>query len=203
MKFNVEQTSNEELARMVTGSDTDAVHVVMANGESAEKEILNRKAEKFNEQVNELQERFQEQIDVIEEAGKKIAADLKNIEIMPLTSYVLISPFKTNPFQQIKTDSSSGLITDLGGLVPTYKSQETGEIEEEMQYVKVGMVVETGTDCKFIKEGDIVIYNIASEVQVPFFKFGFVVCAEQRIIAVVNEKLTERKIEIMNKMKSE
>lgn len=60
--------------------------------------------------------RFQEQIDVIEEAGKKIAADLKNIEIMPLTSYVLISPFKTNPFQQIKTDSSSGLITDLGGL---------------------------------------------------------------------------------------
>lgn len=56
MKFNVEQTSNEELARMVTGSDTDAVHVVMVNGESAKKEILNRKADKFNEQVNELQE---------------------------------------------------------------------------------------------------------------------------------------------------
>jgi hypothetical protein len=44
-----------------------------------------------------------------------------------------------------------------------------------------------------LKPGDIVFYTIASETMVPFFRQGFVVVAEQRIMAVVNEKLTERR----------
>lgn len=200
-QFKAEQNSKEQIARMITGPDTEATHMVI-NGESAEEVLRRERASKFNQQVGDMQERFQQYIDAIQEASQQIAADLQNIEIMPLTSYALISPFKTNPFQKIKT-TETGLITDLGGLTPQYKSQETGRIEEETEYVKVGIVTETGTECKFLKPGDIVFYNIASEVQVPFFKFGFVIVAEQRILAVVNEGLTQRKKDIMNGVKTD
>jgi hypothetical protein len=51
------------------------------------------------------------------------------------------------------------MITDLGGFAPTYKSNETGEIEEEQQFIKVGTVIEVGHKCEFLKPGDIVFYN--------------------------------------------
>ena len=123
---------------------------------------------------------------------------MHGLEIMPMFSYALIKPFETNPFQQIKISKNSGIITDLGGLTPTYKSNETGEIEEEEQYIKVGTVIEVGHKCEFLKEGDIVFYTIASECMVPFFKQGFVVVNENRIMAVVNEKLTERRDNLRN-----
>lgn len=194
-KFRATQTENEQLARAITGPDTEAIFHV-ADEKNVDNILRKERAAKFNDQVGELEEKFQTHIDTLQEVGKQISTDLQNLEIMPLTSYVLISPFKTNPFQKIK--EKNGIITDLGGLTPQYKSQETGQIEEEQAYVKVGIVTETGTECKFLKPGDIVFYNIASEVQVPFFKFGFVIVAEQRIIAVVNEKLTERKTDIVN-----
>lgn len=197
-QFKVEQNSKEQMARLITGPDSEATHMVV-NGESAEEVLHRERALKFNQQIGDLQEKFQKHVDAIQEAGQQIAADLQNLEVMPLTSYVLITPFKTNPFQKIKV--SNGIITDLGGLTPEYKNQENGEIEEEKAYVRVGMVAETGTECKFLKPGDIVFYNIASEVQVPFFRFGFVVVAEQRIIAVVNEGLTARKADLIQKNK--
>lgn len=193
-EFRNEQNSNEKLARAIAGPDTEA-SFFLPNKDKADELFRNEKAAKFNQSVEELNEKFQKHIDQIQEAGQKIAADLAHLEIMPLASYVLISPFKTNPFQKVTV--KSGIITDLGGLAPTYKNQENGQVEEEQQYVKVGMVVETGPDCRFLQPGDLVIYNINSEVTVPFFKFGFVTVNEQRIIAVVNESLKQRKLDAM------
>lgn len=188
--IRLEHNSNEKLARQLAGPDSNA-SFFLPNGERADDMLKAEKANRFNQAVEDLQDRFQTQIDAIQEAGQKIAADLQNIEIMPLSSYVLISPFQANPFQVMKTHN--GIITDLGGIAPEYKSQETGEIEQEKEYVRVGMVVETGPDCRFLEPGDIVMYNINSEITVPFFKFGFVTVNENRIITVVNEKLTQRK----------
>ena len=64
--------------------------------------------------------------------------------------------------------------------------------------IKVGSVVEVGHKCEFLKPGDVVFYTIASETMVPFFKQGFVVVNENRIMAVVNEGLTERRDKIRN-----
>ena len=50
-----------------------------------------------------------------------------------------------------------------------------------------------------VKPGDIVFYTIASETMVPFFRQGFVVVNENRIMAVVNEKLTKRRDELKSK----
>jgi len=199
-KFKAEQTSNEKLARMIEGSDTEAAYHLI-NTEEAKNQLKRERDTKFNQQVEEFQERFQKHVDAIQEGAKQMSKDFQNMEIMPLTSYVLISPFKVNPFQKVKTNN--GLITDLGGLAPQYKSNETGNIEEEKEFVRVGMVTEVGAECKFLKPGDVVFYNIASEVPVPFYKFGFVIVAEQRIIAVVNEGLSKRKQDIINGVKTD
>ena len=110
---------------------------------------------------------------------------------VPEGKQLLIKPFDTNPFQEVKIEG--GIITDLGGMTPEYKSNETGEIEQEQQFIKVGTVIETGYECKFVKPGDVVFYTIASENTIPFFRQGFVTVAENRIMAIVNENLTERK----------
>lgn len=194
-------TSAVDLARITAGQDIEVPNIYI-NGEDAKTILKRENQERFNQSVDEFQEKFQKHVDDMKSLCKKIAEDFSNVEIMPLTSYVLISPFEKNPFQKMTVDKS-GLILDTGGLAPTYKSQETGEVEEEREYVRVGMVTETGTECKFLKPGDIVFYNIASEVQVPFYKFGFVIVAEQRVIAVVNEGLSKRKEDIVNEVKAD
>lgn len=189
--FGRELNSNEKLALATTGMEGTGQHFVM-NGESADEILLREKQLKFNTAVDEMSDKFEKHNQLLTEYAEKMSEDLNGVEIMPMFGYVLIKPFEQNPFQQIKV-SKTGIITDLGGLAPTYKSNETGEIEEEQQYIKVGTVIETGHKCEFIKEGDIVFYTIASECMVPFYKMGFVVVNENRILAAVNEKLTERR----------
>lgn len=196
--FGRELNSNEKLALATTGMEGTGQHFVM-NGESAS-EILNRENQlKFNTAVDDYVDKFEKHNQALEDYAKNLSEDMNGLEIMPMFSYALIKPFETNPFQQIKISKNSGIITDLGGLTPTYKSNETGEIEEEEQFIKVGTVIEVGHKCEFLKEGDIVFYTVASECMVPFFKQGFVVVNENRIMAVVNEKLTERRDELKNR----
>ena len=64
---------------------------------------------------------------------KNAMKDIKNIKQANLNEKLksLILIIKENPFQRIKRDEDSGLIIDLGGMKPQYKSNETGEWEEE------------------------------------------------------------------------
>ena len=187
---------NEQMARKIIGADTEAQFTV--DGQSAEDILKAEKAEKFNEQVDAMESKLNAHMDAIAKQAEKLAGDLNGVDIMPLYGYVLIKPFEHNPFQKIKV-SKSGLITDVGGLTPEYKSEEDGKIHEEEELIKVGMVVETGHKCEFIKQGDLVFYNaMASAINVPFYRLGLVAVNEQRIIAVVNDDLTARKENLMN-----
>lgn len=151
-----------------------------------------KEANTFNEQVENYLDKFEQHSKELENYAKNLSNDLGGLEVMPLYGYVLIEPFKQNPFQKLNV-TKSGFITDLGGVAPTYKSEEDGEIHEEQQFIKVGTVIETGHTCEFIKPGDIVMYPVPAEVPVPFYKFGWVAVNENRILCVINEKLTERK----------
>lgn len=192
----MELNSNEKLALNVNGMEGTGKHFVV-NGETADVTLAREKQAKFNNRVDEYVEKFDNHAKALEEYSKKVAETINGLEIMPMFGYVLIQPFEKNPFQQIKI-TESGIITDLGGMTPQYKSNETGEIEEEQQFIKVGSVVEVGHKCEFLKPGDVVFYTIASETMIPFFKQGFVVVNENRIMAVVNESLTERRDKIRN-----
>ena len=116
--------------------------------------------------------------------------DLEQLEIKPNYEGVLIKPYEQNPFQQIKKEGN--IITDTGGLIPQYKSNETGEWEEEEAFVRVGLVIDVGPTCKYVKEGDVVFWRKPSECVIPFFKQGFVQVNEHSIMTIVNQGLTER-----------
>lgn len=192
----IELNNNEKMARTIADIEGNSTHFVM-NNESADEILLRDKQLKFNQQVDEMESKFEKHNQLITEYAEKLSEDLNGVEIMPMFSYALIKPFEHNPFQQIKV-SKSGIITDLGGMNIGHHSNETGEFEEDEQFIKVGTVIEVGHKCEFLKEGDVVFYTTASECIVPFYKMGFVVVAEQRILAVVNEKLTERRKELRN-----
>lgn len=191
-----ELSSNEKIAMMTTGMEGNGQHFVV-NGESADQAIIRQKQSKFNDAVDNYVDKFEKHNQALNDYAKTLSEDINGLEIMPMFAYALIKPFEQNPFQQIKI-SEGGLITDLGGFTPQYKSNETGQIEEEEQYIKVGTVIEVGHKCEFLKPGDVVFYTVASECMVPFFKQGFVVVNENRIMAVVNEKLTERRDNLRN-----
>lgn len=196
-ELRTELNSNEKLALATTGMEGTGKHFII-NGETADKTLQREKAMTFNTKVDEFNDKFERHNKALEDYAKDLSEDINGLEIMPMFGYALIKPFDQNPFQKVKV-TSSGIITDLGGYTPTYKSHETGEIEEEQQYIKVGTVIEVGHKCEFLKPGDVVFYTIASECMVPFYKLGFVVVNENRILAVVNEKLTDRKNSIHKK----
>lgn len=193
---NLELNSNEKLAFAVNGMEGTGKHFVL-NGEEAHKTLQREKAEKFNTTVDEMTDRFEKHNQALENYAKDLSRDINGLEIMPMFGYALIKPFDQNPFQKLEV-SSSGIITDLGGFAPEYKSNETGETEISNQYIKVGTVIEVGHKCEFLKPGDVVFYTIASECIVPFFKMGFVVVNENRILAVVNSELTKRREDFKN-----
>ncbi len=195
MKMYENSTGN--LVNTIIGTDTDAQAMILDEKYFDEK-TKREKSSKIEQDINDVKEKYEKHLTQLEEDTKQIQGDFQKLEIMPLTSYVLIKPFASNPFQKIRK-SESGLIIDSGGIAPSFQSQETGDMIDANQYVKVGLVTEVGAECKFLKPGDAVFYNIASEVQVPFFKFGFVIVAEQRILAVVNEGLTNRKLDVQSK----
>jgi hypothetical protein len=187
---------NEKIAQDLMGMESTG-KTFTVNGKDANDMLLQEQAEKFNEGVSKINNKFEKHNQALQDYAKAISHDINGLEIMPGTSYLLIKPFEKNPFQEVKIEG--GIITDLGGMTPEYKSNETGEIEQEKEYIKVGTVIETGYECKFVKPGDVVFYTIASECMIPFFRQGFVTVAENRVMAIVNENLTERKKNYGNK----
>ena len=190
MEMRTELNGKEKLAQVVNGMESTGTPIVV-NGKSADIILAEEKKGRFNTQVDEYVDKFEKHNKALESYAEELSKDINGLEILPMGSYALIKPFESNPFQRVKVES--GIITDLGGYTPTYRSDEDGQIHEEEQFIHVGTVIDTGWKCEFLKAGDVVFYTTASEAMVPFFKQGFVVVAESRIMAVVNEKLTERK----------
>lgn len=190
MEMRTELNGKEKLAQVMNGMESTGTPIVV-NGKSADIILAEEKKGRFNTQVDEYIDKFEKHNKALESYAEELSKDINGLEILPMGSYALIKPFESNPFQRVKVES--GIITDLGGYTPTYKSHEDGQIHEEEQFIHVGTVIDTGWKCEFLKAGDVVFYTTASEAMVPFFKQGFVVVAESRIMAVVNEKLTERK----------
>lgn len=177
-------TQNEKISRMVTGLETDAKTVVMNDGAFAKE-----KAAIFNDavedQINKLDEHFKKVSQNYEKLGEA------NLEIFPIGNNILVKPYPENIFQRV-VKSDSGIIVDLGGLAPTYKSHEDGHVHEEESFISVGLVIEVGPETKWVKPDDIIMWTKPSEVPVPFYKQGLRMVNENRIIVTINKDLHER-----------
>lgn len=92
------------------------------------------------------------------------------VEIIPINNNVLIEPYIRNPYRNIET-TASGLIVGIESS-KTYKSNETGEIQQNTEVIKCGRVLAVGPLCKNVEVGDDVFYTTYSEGKVPFRKRG-------------------------------
>jgi hypothetical protein len=189
-------SENEKLALRMAGDTTS--RIMTLDGRTADDIIEERNVKNFNKQVDNYVEQLNEHSKNLEEYSKKIAENIESIEIMPIGNYVLVKQFDENPFQRIVKDSKSGLILDLGGQKPQYKNTDNGEIEEEENFIKVGVIQEVGPECKWCEPSDTVFYTKNSAVPVPFYKQGLILVNETRILSVVNEGLTNRFNKIKN-----
>ena len=189
--MKLELKKKKKIAREVSKIDSGAMYVAMGSEKSLQEQIDNSKREKWNQKIDDMQAKFTDHEKRLQEAADEYAKNLGNVQIMPISNYVIVRPFAENPFQKVKV-SSSGLIIDTGGLVPEYKRDDSGEYVEAEQAIKVGVVIEAGPECKWIRNGDTVMWYISNEVVVPFYNFGFKLVNETRVICVINDDLNER-----------
>ena len=108
------------------------------------------------------------------------------VDIIPTNANVLIEPYDVNPYRNIET-TASGLIVGVESS-KTYKSNETGEIEQNNEVIKCGKVIAVGPACKNVNVGDDVYYTTFSETILPFRKKGWVVVGEQLLICRIIKK---------------
>ena len=183
-------TKNVNLAKEVVGIESDAQIFQMENAPSIEELAKDKAREKFNDKVDEYVEKLDKHAELLDKYREEMTSDLEKLEIAPLYEGILIKPFDENPFQRIKKEGN--LIVDLGGQKPEYKSNHTGEWEEEESFIHYGVIIAVGPTAKFTKEGDIVMWRKPSETPVPFYKQGFVLVNEHSIMVTINEGLEER-----------
>lgn len=183
-------TENEKIAQQFVGLNNEHTNFSMAEGNI--KDIIEKeKQNKFNDMVDEYVNKLQAHANELKETTEKLGYDITKLEIKPTFNRILITLFEKNPFQKITT-TESGIITDMGGMNPTYKNTDTGEIEEAEQIIIVGVVQEVGPDVKYVQAGDTVFLDKNSARPVPFYKQGFHCISEQQVIAIVNEGLESR-----------
>lgn len=184
-------SEKEKIARVVTGVDTDSTFMGV-DDRSLDKMIDNAERQKWNDSVKEIEDKFKDHENALQEAADEYAKKLDGVQIYPIANYVIVRPFKENPFQKVKIDEKTGLILSTGGLIPEYKRNDSGEYEEAEQVIKTGVVIQAGPECKWLKDGDTIMWSVMSEVVIPFYNFGFRLVNENRAICVINDDLEER-----------
>ena len=121
---------------------------------------------------------------IVENNTDNICMD--DVDIIPTNANVLIQPYIKNPYRHIET-TASGLIVGIESS-KTYKSNETGEIEQNNEVIKCGKVLAVGPACKNVEVGDDVYYTTYSEAKLPFRKKGYVVVGEGLLICRIVKK---------------
>ena len=182
-------TENEKLAQAATGLGDHIKFNMQEN--NIDTIIKKEKANKFNSQVDAYKEALEENNKKTEQAQNEVQYDIEKAELKPMFSRIIVKPLAHNPFQKVQMQGS--LIVDAGGYTPHAElNPVSGQYEEQREFIVTGCVVEVGPETKYLKEADVDYYRRDTVVPVPFFKQGLVSLAENQVIAVVNEGLTER-----------
>ena len=135
--------------------------------------------------INEFEQMLNDTANtIVEKNTEGICVD--EVDIIPVNNNVLIQPYLQNPYRHIET-TASGLIVGIESS-KTYKSNETGEIEQNNEVIKCGKVLAVGPACKNVSVGDDVYYTTYSEAKLPFRKKGYVIVGEGLLICRIVKK---------------
>lgn len=112
--------------------------------------------------------------------------NVNEVEIIPCNTGVLIKFYDENPYRTIER-TESGLIIGIQSS-QKFKSDDSGEIEENEEYVACAKVIAVGPKCQNVQAGEdvYVIKHIAQPV--PFRKKGYFNISEQNILCRIVPK---------------
>ena len=112
----------------------------------------------------------------------------EDVDIIPCNMGVLIKFYEDNPYRVLST-TKSGLIIGMQS-TQRYKSNETGEMEENDEFVACAKVIAIGPKCENVKVGEdvFVIKHIANPV--PIRKLGYYIISESNILCHISPKET-------------
>ena len=120
-----------------------------------------------------------------------------DVDIIPCNTGVLIKFYEDNPYRSIER-TESGLIF---GIQSSQKvvSEDSGEVEENDEYVACAKVIAVGPKCQNVRPGEdvYVIKHIAHPV--PFRKMGYYEISEQNISCRLVKKVSNFKC-LINKI---
>ena len=125
------------------------------------------------EVINEFEQMLNDTAKTIVENNMD-GVDMSEVDIIPVNNNVLIKPYIQNPYRYIET-TASGLIVGVESS-KTYKSNETGEIEQNNEVIKCGKVLAVGPACKNVNVGDDVYYTTYSEAKSQADEWNNVSC---------------------------
>lgn len=105
----------------------------------------------------------------------------EDVSIVPCNMGVLIKFYEDNPYRAMLSTTKSGLIIGAQS-TQRYKSNETGEMEENDEFVACAKVIAVGPKCENVKVGEdvFVIKHIANPV--PFRKQSMYIISESNIL---------------------
>lgn len=107
----------------------------------------------------------------------------EDVILIPVNTGVLIKPYEENPYRKIET-TESGLIVGIES-TKRYKSNETGEYEDNEQLITCGKVIAIGNQCKNVNVGDDVYFPKHIANPIPFRKMGYYMISEQNIFCII------------------
>lgn len=110
-------------------------------------------------------------------------------EIIPCNVGVVVQPYDENPYRKIER-TESGLIIGVQSS-QQYQSNESGEIEENDEYIACAKVIAVGPFCKNVKVGEDVFVVKHILKPVPFRKQNLWEVDEQNILCRIVPKGTQ------------
>lgn len=109
-----------------------------------------------------------------------------NVDIIPCNLSVLVKFYEDNPYRTVET-TSSGLIIGIES-TKKYKSNETGEMENNEEVIACAKVIAVGPKCENVQVGEdvFVVKYICNPV--PFRKKGYYMVSESNILCRIVKK---------------
>ena len=106
------------------GGDTS---VSFANAQTLDEATKKQAIESYNKAVEKQKDAVKAEIERKLEKGKEVTERAKDMEIIPMNSYILVRPYAENPFEAMKEEN--------GIIIPVYdgsfKNQDSGEDDKE------------------------------------------------------------------------
>lgn len=109
-----------------------------------------------------------------------------DVDIIPCNLSVLVKFYEDNPYRTVEK-TSSGLIVGIES-TKKYKSNETGEMENNEEIIACAKVISVGPKCENVQVGDdvFVVKYICNPV--PFRKMGYYMVSESNILCRIVKK---------------